>query len=87
MKIIEILESGKIFEITKMVNGNSRKTIKSIRPKKPSNDKIKPVQSFKSEPPLTPEKALIRSKKEKVDRAKDEVKRQRTVQKWNQKRP
>jgi hypothetical protein len=83
MKIFEILETDKIFEILKTNNGKARKPTKLIKPKKPSNDTIKPIQSIKSEPPLTPGKALIQSKKEKADRAKDEVKKERTVQKWN----
>jgi hypothetical protein len=79
MKISEILETDKIFEVLK-TNNKVPKTIKPIKVKKPSKKMIRPIGS---QAPLPPEKVRIQSKKENAERAEDAVKKERVVQKWN----
>jgi len=81
MRISEILGTKNIFEVLK-ANDKPQKAITPIKPKGPNSKTIKPIRPAS---PPTPAKACIQSKKENVDRAKEDLKRTRTIQKWNNK--
>jgi len=82
MKIFEILENDEVFEVLKTDGSKAPKARRPIKPKKPSNKTIKPISS---EPPPTSEKIRIHLRKNDVERAQENLKKERMNQRQNKK--
>jgi len=77
MKIPEILGASNIFEVLETNDRKAIQPIKPIKPIKPYAETIKPIGP---KPPVTPEQFRMQSRKKDVERAQENLKKERITQ-------